>query len=78
MQKELKQWWKNFSLLLFWYFIFMQLVSFLPIFKDWNRKHIIIALGINILNIKTKHLFEVFKIYLTHIDCTESLPSCSL
>lgn len=43
-----------------------------------QRKHFIIALGINILNIKTKHLFEVFKIYLTHIDCTESLPSCSL
>lgn len=43
-----------------------------------QRKHIIRALGINILNIKTKHLFEIFKIYLTHIDCTESLPSCSL
>lgn len=43
-----------------------------------QRKHFIIALGINILNIKTKHFFEVFKIYLTHIDCTESLPSCSL
>lgn len=34
IQKELKQWWKNFSLLLFWYFIFMQLVSFLPIYKE--------------------------------------------
>lgn len=31
-----------------------------------QRKHFIIALGINILNIKTKHLFEVFKIYISH------------
>lgn len=69
---------KEFLIVIVLVFHFMQLVSFLPIYKDWNRKHIIIALGINILNIKTKHLFEIFKIYLTHIDCTESLPSCSL
>lgn len=56
----------------------MQFVSFLFIYKDWNRKYIIIVFGINILNIKIKYLFEVFKIYFIYIDCIESLFFCSL